>query len=414
MRKMPPGSPARRQRGVATMFVTSVLLLAVGLIVLYTNSAAVMEQRLSASEVRAKQALSAATAGIEHALAYIRKGGIDQDKDNVVDTISSDTLTSSGGSASSYRVIYAASTVAPPSCPTTASGAWPAYTAPTQLTKVAAVSCGWSDDNSSAQRVVQLLTATPSTAGAVTTPVVTRGTTNLLTGGASVLNYFNDLTVWSGGSMLGQSNTGKTFTRDIVARPTASTSDNYRDIGNSPACNNPPAGYQCTTQGATLGHDTVTGDTNLSSMSSDAFFQFFLGQTPASYRENTATWVVDLNASLSSSNSTDIASIVNMTNNVIWVEGNASLPGNIGTQSKPVVLVVNGNLDLGSNVEVNGLVFVTGNITGNGSPTVYGALIGGGSASATGNLKVVYDPAVLAGASNLGQAAKLPGSWRDW
>ena len=56
-------------------------------------------------------------------------------------------------------------------------------------------------------------------AGTVSTPLVTRGVTNFLTGGASVFNYFNDLTVWSGGSMLGQSNTGKTFIRDVVGHP---------------------------------------------------------------------------------------------------------------------------------------------------------------------------------------------------
>ncbi len=405
---------ARHQQGVATIFVTVVLLLAVGLIALYTNSSAVMEQRLAANEVRAKQALAAANAGIDHALAYMRNGGLDQDKNDVVDTITSNTLTSSGGIASTYIVAYVSSTTAIPACPSTSGGTWPGFTSPTVLTEVAAVSCGWSDDNSSVQRIVQLLTATPSTGGTISTPLITKGTTDLLTGGASVMNYFNDLTVWSGGSLLGQSNTGKTFIRNVVSNPTASLSDDYRDTGNSPACNNPPTGYECSTQGSTVGHDTVGGDTNLSSLSADGFFQYFMGQTPTSYRDNTATWVVNLSGASITSNSTDIDSIVDMTNNTIWVEGNASLPGDIGTADKPVVLIINGDLELGSNAVINGLVFVTGNITGYGSPTIYGALIGAGNASATGNLKVVYDPKVLGSAVNLGKAAKLQGSWRDW
>lgn len=417
---MTPSVQARRrscapQRGVATIFVTIVLLLAVALISLYTINSAVMEQRLSANQVRAKQALAAANAGLDHALAYIRNGGLDHSNAGTVDTVTSNTLTSSSGTASYYKVAYRKSTESPTvSCPSAHTDSFSSDTTITDLTKVSAVACGWSDDDSAVQRIVQLLSATPATGGSISTPVITKGTTNLLTGGASVLNYFNDLTVWSGGSLLGQSNTGKTFIRDVATNPTASTSDNYRNTGNSPACNNPPVGYECSTQGSTLGHDTVGGDTNLSSLSAAGFFQYFMGQTPTNYRDNVATWVVDLNSTLTGENATSISSITNMTNNVIWVEGSTSLPGNVGTQAKPVVLVINGDLDLGSNIEINGLVFVTGNITGNGSPTVYGALVGAGSASANGNLKVIYDPSVLGAAANLGKAAKLQGSWRDW
>ena len=418
MRARPNPRSARPQRGVGTLFITMVLVFAIGLIALYTNRAAVMEQRLSGNEIRAKQAMAAAMAGLDHALAYLRNGGLDHDANGVVDTITANTLTASGGVASYYKVVYIDSTTTAPACASTHSGSWPSFTAPTSLSLVAAVSCGWSDDDSSVQRVVQMMSATPSTAGSISTPVVTKGTTNLLTGGASVLNYFNDLTVWSGGTIQGQSNTGKTFIRDIVRNPTASEADPYRTTGNSPACNNPPAGYTCSTQGSTLGHDTVFGDTKLSSMSTDGFFQYFMGQDRPTYRDNTATWVVDLSGSLTTSNSTSINSINNMAGNVIWVEGNGStpvsLPGNLGTATSPVVLVVNGNLDLGSNIEINGLVLVTGNISGNGSPTVYGALVSSGSATATGNPKIVYDPKALRTAAQLGKAAKVQGGWRDW
>jgi len=401
------------QRGATTVIVSVVLMLAAGLVVLYTNRAAIMEQRLSGNEIRQKQAFAAATAGIEHALAYMRKGGIDQDKDGTADSLTSLTLAGTGSSSSYYMVAYCA-TNAIPACPSAHGSAMPACTAPASLTQVAAVSCGWSDDDSSVQRVVQLMGNTPALAGTVSTPVITKGTTNLLTGGASILNYFNDLTVWSGGSFLGQSNTGKTFIRNQVTNPTASESDSYRSTGNSPGCNNPPTGYQCSTQGATIGHDTVLGDTNLSSLSADGFFQYFFGQSATTYRDQKATYKVDVNGTLSDSNSTSVSSIEGLQDQVIWVEGNASLPGNIGTQDHPVILIVNGDLNMGSNAVVNGLVFVTGSVTGNGSPTIYGALISGGSADTTGNPKVIYDPKTLRGGYGLGKAAKTPGGWRDW
>lgn len=403
------------QRGVATIFMTIVLLLAVGLISLYTNRGAIMEQRLSANEVRAKQALAAANAGIEHALSYLRNGGLDHNADGVVDTLTANTLTGggTGPQASYYRAAFCSSIAALPACPSAHTTAL-TCTAPPSVTQIAAVGCGWSDDDASVQRVVQVLQATPSLGGTISTPVITKSTTDLLTGGASILNYFNDLTVWSGGSLLGQSNTGKTFVRDIATNPSASLNDPYRNTGNSPACNNPPSGYQCSTQGSTLGHDTVFADTNLSSMSNAAYFQYFFGQSMSAYRDGTATWVVDPGGVLASSNSTNVNSIVNMRDNTIWVEGNMSLPGDIGTADHPVILIVNGDLDLGSNSVVNGLIYVHGNITGNGSPTVYGAIVGAGTASANGNLKVVYDPKVLGAAANLGKAGKVQGSWRDW
>ena len=416
-RSVPSVHSIRLQRGFATIFVTIVLLLAVGLIALYSNRAALVEQRLAANAMRAAQALAAADAGIDHALAYMNgAGGIDHNADGTVDRISANTLTqSSGGTPSYYRVVYYNPATALPTCPTQHTGVIPADAALLSTsTAVMAVSCGWSDDDSSVQRVVQLLSNSPSVAGSIAAPLVTRFATSLLTGGAAVLNYFNDLTVWSGGDLLGQSNTGKTFVRDIATNPVALPTDPYRTTGNSPACNTPPTGYACSTQGSTLGHDTITNDTSLSNLSADGFFQFFFGQAPTAYRDNTAKFVVDPTGGLTTSNSTNINSIVDMTSTVIWVEGNASLPGNIGTQNGPVILIVNGDLNLGSNSVVNGLVYATGAITGSGSPRIYGALISAGTASANGNLTVVYDPNVLMGVTNLGKASKIPGSWRDW
>jgi len=402
-----PRAPSA-QRGVATIFITIVLLLAIGLIALYTNRSAVMEQRLSANEIRAKQAFAAANAGLDYALAYMRdKGGLDHNANGTVDTFTTQTLSSTTGT-SHYHVAYCDTTATIPVCPTQSTGAL-TCTAPStpSSVNVRAVSCGWSDDDSSVQRVSQILAPTPSLGGGVSTPLISKGVANFLTGGASVFNYFNDLTIWSGGAMTGQSNTGKTFTRDIAtySSPYNSSGDafvDYRNTGNSPGCNNPPTGYSCSTQGSTLGHDTVSGDTNLSSLSSDAFFQFFFGQTPAAYKEG-----VDQVTTGGSLNS------ISGNPRVIWVDGDADLP-TIGTQDEPVILIVNGNLTMSSNAVVNGLVYASGTISGNGSPTIYGALIAGGDANVTGNPKLIYDPKVLGNVTKLGKAAKLAGTWRDW
>jgi Tfp pilus assembly protein PilX len=403
------------QRGSATIFITIVLVLAIWLIALYTNRSAVMEQRLSANEIRTKQAFAAANAGLDYSLAYMRdKGGLDHNGDGVVDSLAPSsstpyyTMSSTGTTRDTYyQVAYCDTSATIPACPTQHSTALTCTAPTTTVGTVRGVACGWSDDDSSVQRISQLFAPTPSLAGGISTPLISKGVANFLTGGASVFNYFNDLTVWSGGAMTGQSNTGKTFVRDIAnyASPydsSGSAAVDYRNTGNSPGCNNPPTGYSCSTQGSTLGHDTVSGDTNLSSMSSDGFFQFFFGQSESSYKDGAD--LVTTGSGLS-----------NISGNprVIWVDGDADLPS-VGTQADPVILIVNGNLTMNANSVVNGLVYAAGTVTGHGSPTIYGALIAAGDANVTGNPKLIYDPAVLGGVTKLGKAAKLAGTWRDW
>lgn len=421
---MPCPRPPRitaRPRGVATLLVVVVLLLAVALILVYTVRGTVVEYRLSANEVRAKQALAAANAGIDHALSYLQNGGLDHDKDGTPDSLTSYTLTATGGTASTYSVVFASSTSALPACPANAGTAWSGVTVPTELTEIVAVSCGWSDDNTSSQRVVQRLSATPSTAGVVTTPMVSRASTDMLTGGTTIMNFFNDLTVWAGGSLLVNQANPTTFVRNVFTNPTADPSFNYRlpNNVNSPTCNNPPSGYTCSTRKDYQGHDVIVGDTNLSILSQDAYFAFFMGQPPTQYRTNTATWVVDLTNTLPADerNSTSLDSITGMTDNTIWIEGDATLTGNLGTREHPVVLVVNGNLNIGGgNTEINGLVYVKGNMnsTGGGNTKIYGALIGASGANLQGNLVMIYDPDVLRRAEIMGKATRVQGGWRDW
>lgn len=399
--------PVGRQRGAGTLVVVLILLLLSSLVIFFTARNAINEQRLSANEIRSKQAYDAASAGQDIALAYFVKGG-----NSTSTTLSTPTLYDSSGRPVYFQATFCSpatyATTDLPACPTL-------HTVPltcihptsSEMRTPIIVSCGWSDDDQAVVRQAQQASGTPSLAGDITSPVVSRGATNLLTGGASVLNYFNDLTVWSGGNVPIQSATGKTFIRD-VSTDSSPTSSDYRNTGNSPGCSNPPAHYTCSSQGGTvnsLGPDVIPQDSLLSSMSVSEFFANFMGKTPSTYRDSVATDVV---------NASDVGTLTGKTDAVIWVNGNASGLGDIGTQDHPVILVIDGNLDLSANTTINGLVFVTGNITGNGSPTIYGALIGAGDINTTGNLKVVYDPNVLAKVERLGRAAYVPGSWRDW
>lgn len=416
----------KKQAGVLSLFFALILMTITGLALTYTLRDGLSEIRLSTNEVRKKQALAAADSGLNHALAYLRNGGVyhgDYDEYDGYDDVAPVTLYSTGQQGSQYTISFC-SPEPEPSEPSLEDISCPATPGPvnncaplkrSQFNIPVIASCGWSDDSSSSILLTQIAGNSPSIPGNVNTPVITRGATNVLVGGASILNYFNDLTVWAGGSVTSQSATGKTFIRDLETDPSP-TRTTFRDVGNSPACNNPPAGYACSTEGGKIGHDTIEYDTRIGSMTKEDFFIEYMGGTYDYYRTNVATWVVKVNSSSTITNfdSTDISTLEGKGNETIWVEGDvSSLPGNIGSVENPVVIVVNGDLTLRNEV-INGLVFVTGKIHANGNAKIFGALIGSDDADASGNMLVVFDPNVLNAAKNTGQFAILQGSWKDW
>lgn len=405
-----------KQRGIGSLLMAVVLLVLSILLAYYAASGAITEQRLAANQVRTKQAFMAAQAGIEQALEYMKNGGADKNGDGQADALTAVTL----GGAATYRAAYCDAAITPPACPSAPGALTCTGPAATSLTRLQVWSCGWSDDQSSVQRVTQHVIGTPATAGGSTPPVplITLGSANLLVGGASILNYENDLTTWSGQSFQGQSNTGKTFIRDTSVYPVPDPNFNVRNVGNSPACNNPPTGYVCSTQGSTTGHDVIEADQNLASLGVNGLFSASFGTDQTTYRDNVASWRVNLtNNTVPNTNSTDINSIYGKKDTAIWVEGNGTIDGVVGSASAPVVLIVNGNLSLGANAVINGILFVTGNLNSNGTPTVYGSATVGGTANTTGNMKVVYDSYKSKGGNpynSLGVPTKLNGSWKDW
>ena len=65
------------QRGVAALPISVLLLFVAALVLIAVSKTTLMEQRISGNEIRARQALQAAQAGISHAAAYMKLGGID-------------------------------------------------------------------------------------------------------------------------------------------------------------------------------------------------------------------------------------------------------------------------------------------------------------------------------------------------
>jgi hypothetical protein len=76
-----PGIPAARgrQRGVTTLIIVSLLFFILSLVAAYTNRNMLFEQRTSGNQYRSTQAFEAAEAGVEWALAMLNSGRIDAD-----------------------------------------------------------------------------------------------------------------------------------------------------------------------------------------------------------------------------------------------------------------------------------------------------------------------------------------------
>lgn len=66
----------KRQRGMATLIISLVLLLAMSILTLSTSRTVIMEQRMTGNDIRAKEVGEAAEAGLEYGIAWAGKNAI--------------------------------------------------------------------------------------------------------------------------------------------------------------------------------------------------------------------------------------------------------------------------------------------------------------------------------------------------
>jgi hypothetical protein len=402
-----------RQRGAATLIMVLSVLLLLTILTLVSGEVATIEQRTAANDLRSRQAFEAAMTGYERALSHLADppdpaqpfvglnrappsdgkptslpaaqsmvgGGfyavefcnsaVDSATGQLVNLLPAATLACTPGSAAeNRRVVYAR---------------------------------GWSDDASAAHHVVALVDKAPAFAGTPANPLVSRGVVSI-NGSGDVTNPEGRLTIWSGQSV---TFTNANFKTNILA-PTVQPGQSGEVIESS--------------SDRQAGMDVVASDGNLSSLTGAEFFSNFMGYSPDAYR-----------AAVGANTTSNLGAYAGEAgyNQVIWVTppAGASTPytfglsgnpefgtlGEAGTDAKPAVVIIDGNLDVSGGVTFNGLVYVRGNITGNGNLTVRGAVIVEGRVdNLTGSVDVIYNGLLLGQARGLGRAAVLPGSWKDW
>jgi len=388
---------ARFQKGAITLAVSMAILMLSTLVVFNVSKAILMEQKITNNDGRAKQAFEAAEAGILAAVNYLTNDP-DVNTDGVIDPVF-DTNADGLGDSSTTTVGTGRVVVAT----TDLSGG--------NMTSIRIVAQGFSDDSSASRTITQTLVTINPLPNAPENPVVTKGSMTV-SGAATVHNPEGHSTIWTGSDVdLGSNN---------------STATEVPDIGDAgyPACMDTP--MTCVLVDAsnrlTAGVDVIANDSSLASLTSEEFFVNFFGNNPTTYRSSMGTietTTADVNTDA------DLAA-----HEVIWIEGDASFSGvTVGCKvsvtgsnvcsnanTKPSIIIVNGDASFSGGNQFYGIVYVMGNVSLSGSTTVYGSIVvaGDASSSAGGSLDIWFQSDVLAGTALAGASTGSAGTWKDF
>jgi hypothetical protein len=279
-----------RQRGMATLLVSLLILVGATLIVMFSARTTLMEQRISGNEIRTKQALNVAQAGFDEALAYLRAGGRN----------AGELFNNNLADGSSYRAVFWNSATPPvfgpnnlcPNAPGIPTGRVvpPANFVQGNCRQFGCpfiiFSCGWSDDRAARQAVLMTAGLMPPLPGNPPAPLIVGGYVDT-SGRARAYNFHSDLTIWSGSSVTPTGKAGTTFVRNKEQHP------------NPPPITDPPPplvsnctvgnNYICTTVGDNAGFDVIVDDASLASKTGDQFFESFMGRSKTAFKNDPST-----------------------------------------------------------------------------------------------------------------------------
>lgn len=437
---MSPCNPSRsnqlhRQRGAAALLAAVVILFLTTLAALYVSRTALIEQRMSANELRHKQAFEAAQAGMDRAYLFLSATpqGVDKDLNGDPDlAATTNGLLATLNNGSQYvvafcepvRVLAPTTKPQPPPdpnvCPNTPADQIqcpsedpevlrdPAELRVQNFSTPLVIACGWSDDLSARHTIMQGVGTNRPLATTPQIPLTAKGAMNV-GGSANVVNYYNNLTVWSGGALTSIGNAGKTFVRNpSVPPPSPATAP-----PDPPGSCTTSSDYVCLTDKNSTGPDVIQSDPTLVNISAAQLFMNYFGRTLPQIIEDVST------RSILGSDKTALGSLAKAQGETIVISGNTTLPNvngasAIGTRDRPVVLIIDGSLDLQGTPEVNGIVYVTGDVTGGGNLLVKGAMVVAGNVQPTGSVDIIFDPLATGNTENSGRAGLMPGTWRDW
>jgi Tfp pilus assembly protein PilX len=362
----------KKHRGMTVLLLTVTLLLVSMLLILFAAQYSGMQQKISANLYKNQQAYEAAEAGLEAAIPYFRAN------------YAAITAAQSGG----YLTPYMNSSTQNVTLANNSRYTF-VYTNPTanNFQLITITSTGVNADGTSTRVISQQIRSTGTT---ITTPTVTMTTQGniALKNSASINNTETNSNIISGGN---------------VSFANSSQTTTSSGIGSN---------------SSGLGSDVQENDATIAGMTTDAFFQSVFGMSQSS---------VQSSANYSYTNNTDANynSLNGVTSSVIWINqtgGTAEISNStvIGSPTQPVVLIINGNLDIKNSVTIYGLIFImnsTDTIFEHNSVTINGAIAATGNMQLSNSATLNYKSTVLSALPSIGgnsNYAKVPASWRDF
>lgn len=390
-------APRPGQQGQVTLLVAVLLLLVMFLTAFFMHRTMVLDQDIAGNHYRSIRANMTAEAGLELVSARLK---LKSERDAVLSsdgrvysgfTSGEDThtyaipaselgsLSSAPGDVSATVQLEAAGPDAPFSMlRITSRGCW-------QESGAAIAACtSCSEDCPTTAQISQVVAFVGALAGVPSAALTAKGNVDL--GGSAITVTNTDptthgLTVHAGGTVSNHSDS------NLVTLP-----------GTPPTASVAP------------------GDGELADVSPDAYFEKFFGLDKSTYKNSTDEVIV--------CGGVCNTSVAGKDGLILWVdvpEGQTfvlNAPTPLGSETEPVVLIVNGPLELRGSASIYGLVYSTSLLwdnTGGGTSQIFGAAIAEGSFTANGTPNPTYRGDILARLSGqTGRFVKIPGTWRDF
>jgi len=395
-----------KQKGMATLLTSVVIVFVISMISIYAAQVSVMEQKISANHYRTVQAFEAAQAGLDTVLLqltpklakYVNKNnteGIGTLADfevagvNIIHQLKDDNGNTLGRFDFSFQQDA------------------------TDSALINFTVNGYASDNSSKQPnqiIQQKLLFTPTIAYQPPAPLIARQNINVASNDVTITNITGDpgATIWAGGN--------------VVISESNNTCSGMMGCGMG-------SGSSITVS-ATINSDesnsiSSDNDTQLGGLSPDNFFENFISETRNRIKQKSD---IQINCSSGCDTNVLIDIAANPESNIIWVDTfnstNNSFESltinnaiNLGSIESPVILFVNGILKINHPAaSIIGVIYTTHSFdNGNGAGNIIGSLISEGDINIKGNFGLTYDNTAMENLiDNTAKYVRLPGSWRDF
>jgi Tfp pilus assembly protein PilX len=364
----------RKQQGVATLLITVIMLASITLIILAAASYNILQQKVTSNSSQNTQAYEAAEAGLEFGIVYLQKnsGAILASPVNgyIPAYSSSNTQNVALANGSKFSI---------------------AYTNPVQnnYSLILITSVGTSPDSTATHTVMQQVSVGSFLSTPPTVPLISKGSI-AMSGSSVISNPQANSTITTGSTIVFTGNSQTLVTGGIVG-----------------------------SNSSHIGSDVQQSNSAIAAMSNTTFFQTYFGASETAVQPT-------VKYTYTNSSSTDYSTTLNgKTGTSIWINQAAGTTATIGSNSvigsaaNPVLLIVNGSLNITGNAIFYGFIYVIGGVAVDltGNSTINGGVVSTDNLSITGNTTMKYNTTVLGALQKQVETtyySKVPGTWRDF